>query len=138
MQPRSRPSSPQITLPWTVRSVGSFAPSYAALCVHATDASAQRQSIVGECHGTLLAGRLGEAGRGGKREEEGGGGRRRKGREEEKGEGGRERGGRKREEEKGEGGGGRKMRRQKRKRGEEEEGGGGRRMKCMCKTETSS
>ena len=104
MQPRSQPSSPQIALPWTVRSAGSSAPSYAALYVHATDASAQRQSIVEECHGILLVGRLGGAGR---RREEG----------EEEGERGE--GGEGEEVEEEERGG-----REGRKRGEDEEGEG--------------
>ena len=89
MRPRSRSSSPRISLPWTVRSGGSSAPSYEVPCAHAPDASAQRQSTVGEHHGTLLAVRLGEAGRGRKEGE----GVRRKGREK-KGEE-EERGGRK-------------------------------------------
>ena len=78
MQPHSQSSSPRISLPWTVRFAGSSVPSYEAPCARAPDASALRQSSVGERHGTLLAVRLGEAGRGRK---EGEGGRRRKGRE---------------------------------------------------------
>ena len=70
MRPHSQSSSPRISLPWTVRSAGSSVPSYEAPCARALDASALRQSSVGEHHGTLLAVRLGEAGRGRK---EGGG-----------------------------------------------------------------
>lgn len=85
MRPHSQSSSPRISLPWTVRSAGSSVPSYEAPCARAPDASALRQSSVGERHGTLLAVRLGEAGRGRK---EGEGGRRRKGREKKRGRGG--------------------------------------------------
>lgn len=78
MRPHSRSFSPRISLPWTVRFAGSSVPSYEAPCARALDASALRQSSVGEHHGTLLAVRLGEAGRG--RKEGGGerGGRKRK------------------------------------------------------------
>lgn len=77
MRPHSQSSSPRISLPWTVRSGGSSVPSYEVPCARAPDASALRQSTVGEHHETLLAVRLGEAGRG-RKEGEGG---RRKGRE---------------------------------------------------------
>ena len=87
MQPHSQSSSPRISLPWTVRFAGSSVPSYEAPCARAPDASALRQSSVGERHGTLLAVRLEEAGRG------------RKEGEKRKKEGGGERGGRKKEEE---------------------------------------
>ena len=100
MRPHSQSSSPQISLPWTVRSAGSSVPSYEAPCARALDASVLRQSSVGERHGTLLAVRLGEAGRGRK---EGEGGRRRKRREKKRGRGGGRKGegseGRKKEEE---------------------------------------
>ena len=134
MRPRSRSSSPRISLPWTVRSGGSSVPSYEVPCAHAPDASALRQSTVGEHHETLLAVRLGEAGRG-RKEGEGG---RRKGREKKgEGEGGRRKG----REKEGEERGGRKKEEEGGRRGEENEGRKKRReegkgSKYMCKTET--
>lgn len=92
MRPHSRSFSPRISLPWTVRFAGSSVPSYEAPCARALDASALRQSSVGEHHGTLLAVRLGEAGRGRK---EGGGERGGRKEEEVEEERGKKRGGRK-------------------------------------------